>query len=61
MVDFEKKKNTDQISSLTSERTRKKRKLSTFAAFIDFKKTYDFTNRDMLWFQFQRLVFLVKC
>ena len=48
---FRKNRSTiDQISSLTSIiDTRKKRKLSTFTAFIDFKKAYDFINRDKLW------------
>jgi len=48
MVDFEQKRSTtDQISSLISIiDTRKKRKLSTFAALIDFKKACDFISRD---------------
>ena len=47
---------TDQISSLTSIiDSRKKRKLSTFTAFIDFKKAYDFINRDKLWSRISNL------
>ena len=48
---FRKKKNTiDHISSLTSIiAIRKKRNLSTFCAFIDFRKTYDTINRTKLW------------
>ena len=39
----------DQISALTNIiETRQKRKLSTFAAFIDFKKAYDLVDRDIL-------------
>ena len=41
---------TDQISSLVDIiETRKKCKLPTFAAFIDFRKAYDTINRDKLW------------
>ena len=29
--------------------TRKKRKLSTYCAFIDFRKAFDCINRDLLW------------
>ena len=40
----------DQISALTNIiETRQKRKLSTFAAFIDFKKAYDLVDRNILW------------
>ena len=40
----------DHICSLTSLlETRLKRKRSTFAAFIDFKKAYDSVNRSILW------------
>ena len=40
----------DHISSLTQIiETRKKLKMSTFCAFIDFKKAYDSINRDILW------------
>lgn len=40
----------DQISSLTSIiETRKLKKLSTFVAFIDFKKAYDSIDRDILF------------
>ena len=31
--------------------TRKKKKISTLCAFIDFGKAYDFINRDKLWFR----------
>ena len=48
---FRKKRSTiDHISSLTSIiETRKKMRLSTYCAFIDFRKAYDFINRDKLW------------
>ena len=48
---FRKRRNTiDHISSLTSIiDTRKKRNLSTFCAFIDFRKAYDTINRAKLW------------
>ena len=48
---FRKKRSTiDHISSLTSIiDTRKKLKLSTFCAFIDFRKAYDSINRAKLW------------
>ena len=48
---FRKKRSTiDQVSSLTNIiETRKKLKQSTFCAFIDFKKAYDFIDRDKLW------------
>ena len=48
---FRKKRSTiDQVSSLTNIiETRKKLKQSTFCAFIDFQKAYDFINRDKLW------------
>ena len=48
---FRKKRSTvDHISSLTSIiDTRKKHKLSTFCAFIDFRKVYDSINRSKLW------------
>ena len=40
----------DQVSMLTNIiESRKKRKLSTFCAFIDFRKAYDCINRDLLW------------
>jgi len=40
----------DHLSTLTSIiETRKKKKMSTFTAFIDFKKAYDSINRDLLW------------
>ena len=39
-----------QVSTLTNIiESRKKRKLSTFCAFIDFRKAYDCINRDLLW------------
>ena len=48
---FRKDRNTiDQISILTNiVETRQKRKLSTFAAFIDFKNAYDPVDRNILW------------
>ncbi len=48
---FRKKRSTvDHISSLSNLiDTRKKLKKSTFTAFIDFKKAYDFINRCKLW------------
>ena len=48
---FRKKRSTtDHISSLTSIiDTRKKLKMSTFCAFIDFRKAYDTINREKLW------------
>jgi hypothetical protein len=48
---FRKKRSTiDQVSSLTNIiETRKKLKQSTFCAFIDFQKAYDFINKDKLW------------
>ena len=52
---FRKSRSTiDQVTSLTNLiETRLKRKLSTYAAFIDFRKAYDSADRDLLW---QRLV-----
>jgi len=35
--------------------SQKKRKLSTFTAFIDFKKAYNFINRDKLWSRISNL------
>ena len=54
---FAKKRSTiDQLSSLINiTDTRKKLKCSTFCAFIDFKKTYDFINRDKLWEKLQNI------
>ncbi len=48
---FRKKRSTiDHVSSLTQiVDTRKKSKLSTFCAFIDFRKAYDCINRNKLW------------
>ena len=48
---FRKNRSTiDHLSSLTSIiETRKKMKLSTVCAFIDFRKAYDYINRDKLW------------
>lgn len=48
---FRKKRSTsDQISSLVNlVETRKKLKQCTYAAFIDFRKAYDFINRSKLW------------
>ena len=54
---FRKKRSTiDQLSSLTNIiDTRKKLKRSTFCAFIDFKKAYDFINRGKLWTRLQNI------
>ncbi|CAG2237646.1 unnamed protein product [Mytilus edulis] len=55
---FRKGRNTiDHISTLTTViETRKLRKLSTFVAFIDFKKAYDWINRDLLFGKLENLV-----
>ena len=47
---------TDHISSLTNiiETSKLKRK-QTFAAFIDFRKTYDSINRFLLWLKLEDL------
>ena len=46
----------DQLSTLTSIiETRKSRKQSTFAAFIDFKKAYDCINRDLLFTKLSKI------
>ena len=40
----------DQLSALTNIiETRQKKKLSTYCAFIDFKKAYDLIDRNVLW------------
>ena len=59
---FRKKRRTiDQLSSLTNIiDTRKKLKLSTFCAFIDFKKAYDYINRDKLWERLQHIGISIK-
>ena len=45
----------DQIMSLTIIiETRKRNKLSTYCAFIDFKKAYDYVDRKILWERLQR-------
>ena len=48
---FRKNRSTnDHVSALTNIiDTRKKRKFSTFCAFVDFRKAYDCINRDLLW------------
>ena len=48
---FRKKRSTvDQLLALTDlVVTRTKLNQSTFTAFVDFKKAYDFINRDKLW------------
>ena len=48
---FRKSKSTiDHLSTLTCIiETRKLRKLSTFAVFVDFKKAYDTVNRSLLF------------
>ena len=39
----------DQISSLSNIiNTRKMNRLSTYCAFIDFKKAYDYVDKDIL-------------
>jgi len=50
---FRKARSTvDHLVSLTNIiDTRKKARLSTFCAFIDFKKAYDFVSRNILWQQ----------
>ncbi len=54
---FRKKRSTvDHLSSLTNlVESRIKRKLSTFAAFIDFKKAYDSVHRATLWSKLQHI------
>ena len=50
IVFFINKRTTDYLSSLTNIiETRNKKKLSTFAAFVHFKKAYDTVNRNILW------------
>ena len=50
MVLEKKKSITDHLSSLTNIiKTKIKKKLSTFTAFIDFRKAYDTVNRNVLW------------
>ena len=47
---------TDHISSLTNIiETRKKRKLSTYCAFFDFRKAYDCINRGLLWGKLEKV------
>jgi hypothetical protein len=48
---FRKQRSTiDHLSTLTSiVETRKKKKLSTFVGFIDFRKAYDRIDRPLLW------------
>ena len=46
----------DHLSTLTSIiESRKLRKLSTFCAFIDFKKAYDWVNRNLLFTKLENL------
>ena len=54
---FRKKHSTvDHLSSLTTLLdTKRKCKLSTCCAFIDFKKAYDCINRDILWDRLSRI------
>ena len=49
--EFRKGRSTvDQISPLSNIiNTRKKNRLSTYCAFIGFKKAYDFVDRDITW------------
>ena len=48
---FRKERSTiDHLSSLTTIiETRKLKKISTFVAFVDFKKAYDWINRNLLF------------
>ena len=48
---FRKDRNTiDQVLSLTNLiETRQRKRLSTFCAFIDFKKTFDLVDRNLSW------------
>ena len=50
---FRKRRSTvDQLLALTNlVDTRKKLKQSTFTAFVDFRKAYDFINRDKRLFE----------
>jgi len=54
---FRRNRNTiDHLSSITNIiETRKLRKLSTFAAFVDFKKAYDSVNRALLFDKLEEL------
>jgi len=54
---FRSKRSTmDHLTTLTSiVETRMKRKQSTFAAFIDFKKAYDSIDRNILWHKLSRM------
>ena len=54
---FRKKRSTvDHLFSFTTLlETRRKRKLSTYCAFIDFKKAYDCINRNILWDRLSRI------
>ena len=49
---FRKNRSTiDHVATLTDiiDTRKQKRKLSTYCAFIDFRKAYDCINRDLLW------------
>ena len=48
---FRKDRNTiDQVISLANLiETRQKKRLPTFCAFIDFKKAFDFVDKNLLW------------
>lgn len=53
---FRKSRSTlDHPSTLTIIETRKLCKLSTFCAFIDFKKAYDWVNRNLLFCKLESL------
>ena len=57
-----KRSNTDQISSISSIiENIKKTKMSTFCAFIDFRKASDYMNRNKLWQRLQEIMYLLKC
>ena len=46
----------EQVSSPSNIiKTRKKNRLSTYCAFIDFKKAYDYVDRDILWSRLEGL------
>ena len=46
----------EQVSSLSNIiNTRKKNRLSTYCAFIYFKNTYDYVDRDVLWSRLEGL------
>ena len=47
---------SDHAGSLTNVlENRRKKKLGTFAAFIDFSKAYDRINRELLWHKLSKM------